>query len=113
MPITSAFTIGEYVDMDKGVQLAEGGIVFWAEGNEAKILALKRIEPVSWLSSDADAALASIALGLDKDNGEKILKRCVSVVFPIKFLSYNIVRMVGIFQQLTRWMKCLKLIMVE
>lgn len=81
MPITSAFTIGEYVDMDKGVQLAEGGIVFWAEGNEAKILALKRIEPVSWLSSDADAALASIALGLDKDNGEKILKRCVSVVF--------------------------------
>lgn len=71
MPVASAFTIGEYVDMDKGVQLAEGGIVFWAEGNEAKILALKRIEPMSWLSSNADAALASIALGLDKDNGEK------------------------------------------
>lgn len=28
MPVASAFTIGEYVDMDKGVQLAEGGIVF-------------------------------------------------------------------------------------
>lgn len=41
MPITSAFTIGEYVDMDKGVQLAEGGIVFWAEGNEAKITCIE------------------------------------------------------------------------
>ena len=68
MPVASAFTIGEYVDMDKGVQLAEGGIVFWAEGNEAKILALKRIEqPLSWVS---DESVKSTAVGCtDRNDG--------------------------------------------
>lgn len=67
VPTVSAFQIGEFVKMDGGVELAEGGIVFWAEGNDAKILSLKRIDPVSWIT---DATSAS-SLGLtDVDDGE-------------------------------------------
>lgn len=72
-PVTSAFQIGEFVKMDGGVELAEGGVVFWAEGNSAKILSLKRIEPVSWISN---AESANVALGLeDIDDGEINLQK--------------------------------------
>ena len=57
-PIASAFKIGEYVDKDNGEQLTQGGIVFWAEGNEAKIVAMKRIEPMSWVDDEAYKATA-------------------------------------------------------
>lgn len=62
-----AFRIGEFVKMDGDKELAEGGIVFWVEGNNAKILSLKRsATPVNW----ANEGFVD-ALGLtDQEDGE-------------------------------------------
>lgn len=66
VPAAAAFQIGEYVTKDGGVDLAEGGIVFWTEGNEAKILSLKRYGPMNWINMKP-TALTGVA---DEDNGE-------------------------------------------
>lgn len=84
-PVASDFTIGEYVNMDNGVQLDEGGIVFWAEGNTAKILAMKQIEPLGWVD---DEQYKAVAVGCtDKNDGyvntEKMKGCAFSSAIPV------------------------------
>lgn len=58
--------------MDGGTELAEGGIVFWVEGNNAKILSLKRsATAINWANEGF-----TDALGLtDQEDGEANTQR--------------------------------------
>lgn len=79
-----AFQIGDFVKMDGGKELAEGGIVFWVEGNNAKILSLKRsATAVNW----SDEGFMD-ALGLtDQEDGEgntkKMRESAIAANIPI------------------------------
>lgn len=91
VPAAAAFQIGEYVTKDGGVDLAEGGIVFWTEGNEAKILSLKRSEtPLNWVT---DPNL-NTGLGLtDEADGEintqKMRESSIAASIPALDLCKN------------------------
>ena len=79
-----AFQIGDFVKMDGGKELAEGGIVFWVEGNNAKILSLKHsATAVNW----SDEGFMD-ALGLtDQEDGEgntkKMRESAIAANIPI------------------------------
>ena len=67
-----AFKIGDYVKMDGDKELAEGGIVFWVDGNNAKILSLKRsATPINWANEGFNQALGLT----DQEDGEGNTKK--------------------------------------
>lgn len=82
MPAASAFTIGEYVDKDGGAQLAEGGIVFWTEGNEAKILSLKRYGPMNWVEPKP-AGLTGVTDEYDGEANTQKMREVSTGNFPV------------------------------
>lgn len=82
-----AFRIGDFVKIDGNTELAEGGIVFWVEGNHAKILSLKRsATPVNWANEGFIEALGLT----DQEDGEANTRKMKesAVVANLPVLEY-------------------------
>lgn len=78
-----AFQIGDFVKMDGDKELAEGGIVFWVEGNQAKILSLKRSEkPVNWADEGFTEALGLTNPDDGEGNTQKMKESAIAAHLP-------------------------------
>ena len=79
-----AFKIGDYVKMDGDKELAEGGIVFWVDGNNAKILSLKRsATPINWANEGFNQALGLTDQEDGEGNTKKMKESSIAANIPI------------------------------
>lgn len=79
-----AFQIGDFVKMDGGTELAEGGIVFWVEGNNAKILSLKRsATAINWANDGFIDALGLTDPEDGEANTQKMRESAIAANIPI------------------------------
>lgn len=80
----AAFQIGDFVKMDGGTELAEGGIVFWVEGNNAKILSLKRsATAINWANEGFTDALGLTDQEDGEANTQKLRESGIAANIPI------------------------------
>ena len=80
----AAFQIGDFVKMDGGTELAEGGIVFWVEGNNAKILSLKRsATAINWANEGFTDALGLTDQEDGEANTQKMRESGIAANIPI------------------------------
>ena len=79
-----AFQIGDFVKMDGDTELAEGGIVFWVEGNNAKILSLKRsATAINWANEGFIDALGLTDQEDGEANTQKMRESAIAANIPI------------------------------
>ena len=78
-----AFQIGDFVKMDGDKELAEGGIVFWVEGNNAKILSLKRSETINWANEGFIDGLGLTDQEDGEANTQKMKESAIAANIPI------------------------------
>lgn len=79
-----AFQIGDFVTMDGDTELTEGGVVFWVEGNNAKILSLKRsATPVNWANEGFVEALGLTDQADGEANTRKMKESGIAVNIPL------------------------------
>lgn len=82
--VVPAFKIGDYVKMDGDKELAEGGIVFWVDGNNAKILSLKRsATPINWANEGFNQALGLTDQEDGEGNTKKMKESSIAANIPI------------------------------
>lgn len=80
----AAFQIGDFVKMDGSTELAEGGIVFWVEGNNAKILSLKRsATAINWANEGFTDALGLTDQEDGEANTQKLRESGIAANIPI------------------------------